>query len=371
MSQSSRYRPRILIGRGAMGEVWLGTLEGPEGFRRAVVMKRARADQPEGRQALIDEAHVASVVSHPNVVHVHELVKTQDGLVLAMEYLTGLSVRALLHRLSLDDVRMPSAIAARIAADAARGLHAAHIAADLSGAPVAIVHRDVSPENLVTTEAGVTKVLDFGIARSRLRAATVVPTVKGKLAYLSPEQARGEPLDARSDAFALGSVLHELLGGVAPFRREDALATVDAIVSAVVPPLPSEVPAALVSVVQRLLARRRDDRPRDLSEAADELEAIAGREGRHRDVTLFLRAEASDALRLGHERLRALASPDTEPVDPVVTRITHLHPLAGTMASLDPDSAGWDDDEVTSVDEITSAFAQARSRTVDRGQETA
>ena len=86
----SRYRPRFLIGRGAMGEIWLGTLEGPEGFRRPVVVKRARDDEAEARAALVAEAHVASVVAHPNVVHVHELVKTADGLVLAMEYLSGL-----------------------------------------------------------------------------------------------------------------------------------------------------------------------------------------------------------------------------------------------------------------------------------------
>ncbi len=363
MSQSSRYHPKILIGRGAMGEVWLGTLEGPEGFRRAVVMKRARADQPEGRQALIDEAHVASVVSHPNVVHIHELVKTQDGLVLAMEHLTGLSVRALLRRLSADGARIPPAIAARIALDAARGLHAAHVAVDLSGEPVSIVHRDVSPENLVTTEAGITKVLDFGIARSRLRAATGASIVKGKLAYLSPEQARGEPLDARSDAFALGSVLFELLSSTAPFRREDPSATIEAIASGLVPPLPSDVPTALTSVVRRLLARRREDRPRDLGETADELEAIAGREGRHRDVMLFLRAEAGDVLRMGRERLRALATPATEPLAAIATRVTHLHPLAGTMESLDPDSTGTDLDlDVTRLDEITTALALTRRK---------
>lgn len=365
MSQASRYRPRILIGRGGMGEVWLGTLEGPEGFRRAVVMKRARADQPEGRQALIDEAHVASVVSHHNVVHIHELVKTQDGLVLAMEYLTGLSVRALLRRLALDDVRVPPAIAARIAADAARGLHAAHVAVDLAGTPLAIVHRDVSPENLVTTEAGITKVLDFGIARSRLRTATVAPTVKGKLAYLSPEQVRGESLDARSDAFALGSVLYELLAGVAPFRHEDALSTVEAITAAIVPGLPDEVPTALASVLRRLLARRREDRPRTLAETADELEAIAGREGRHGDVALFLRAEAADALRLGHERLHALAPAEPDALATVVTRVTVLHPLAGTMASLDPDAGDTDlDMEETTLDELTNALALTRRKPV-------
>ncbi len=347
-----------------MGEIWLGTLEGPEGFRRAVVVKRARDDEAEARAALVAEAHVASVVAHPNVVHVHELVKTADGLVLAMEYLSGLSVRALLNRLRLEGVSVPWPIAARIASDAARGLHAAHAATSLSGEPMGIVHRDLSPDNLVTTEPGLTKVLDFGIARSRFRPPTVVPTVKGKLAYLSPEQARGEPLDARSDAFALGSVLVELLLGVAPFRRSEPVQTVEAVLAAIVPVLPEGVPPALTSVARRLLARERDDRPGELGSVADELDAIAGPHGRHRDVALFLRAEAGDVLAASRERLHALGSADTEPHAAIPTRVTTLHALAGTMAALDPtdEATAPDADELTEIDGVATALLLTKKK---------
>jgi serine/threonine-protein kinase len=329
----ARITPRHLLATGAMGEVWLGLVEGPEGFRRAVVLKRARDEDEDARRALVEEARLSAALTHPNLVHVHELAPSPQGLVLVMEHLLGASLRTLVGHLAAEGATVPWPIAARIVADVARGLDAAHRALGPDGAPLGVVHRDVSPENLVTTEAGHTKVLDFGIARSRMRELTRLPTLKGKYPYLSPEQARGEPLDPRSDAFALGAVLVELLVGYPPFARASTEATLQAVLTEDPPPL-GEAPAVIGDLARRLLAKRREHRAADLGAVADVLETLATPAGgRHRDVALFLEAEIGPLLTAQRARLRALFEP--APLDGEPTRVAELAPEQGTMAAID------------------------------------
>lgn len=280
-----------------MAEVHLGVLLGAAGFRRPIVLKRvssAAPDREAARRALVREALVASALNHPHVIHVYELLDTPDGLALAMEYLPGVSAGALLGAAG-GALAWP--IAARIAADVARGLHHAHHARGSDGAPLGIVHRDVSPANVLITEDGITKLVDFGIARSSLRAETITTMVRGTAAYVSPEQARGGTLDARSDVFSLGVLLHELLSGVHPFDRGSPAETMQAIAGAAEPPLSEDVPSIVRETVTRMLHKDAALRSLGAGEVADRLEgAAAARGGTHRDVATFLRAELGPQL---------------------------------------------------------------------------
>src|SRR5690349_307973 len=162
MTAVARIRPLVLLATGGMAEIWLARLEGAEQFQRPLVVKRAYPT-PDARSALIDEATLLSHLPHPNLVHAYALVEDSDGLLLAMEHLSGTSLRALLDHLRRDDLLLPPSLSARIVADAARGLDYAHRATLPNGTPLSVVHGDISPENLVVTEIGLTKVIDFGV----------------------------------------------------------------------------------------------------------------------------------------------------------------------------------------------------------------
>jgi len=350
----SRYLTLVPLGAGGMSELSLGVLLGAAGYRRPVVLKRARAEDTDAtraaRRALVSEAHVAATLNHPNVIHVYELTEGPDGLTLAMEYLPGVSLQALLAHLANEGTPPPAPIVARIGADVARGLAHAHAARGPDGRELAIVHRDVSPKNLLVTESGITKVVDFGIARSTLREETALGSVKGTAGYLSPEQARGAAIDWRSDVFSLGIVLHEMLSLVHPFLRKSAEATMSAIATEPPAALGESVPAPLRALTRRMLANDSAHRQIAMNEVADELEALAtGRGGGHRDVAALLAAELGPQLAARRERVSQLLAgataraPDTvlgghtatlvlleQVLDQVVVSISEEHrPLAG------------------------------------------
>lgn len=327
MVSASRYEPVTLIGRGAASEVWLGVLEGAAGFRKPVVLKRAcvgvNEDLAEAQRALVAEAHLAAALSHSNIVHVYELVDLPEGVMLAMEHLSGMSVRAIVTGLQATGGTVPWPIAARVVADAARGLAYAHAARNPAGQPLEIVHRDVSPDNIVVTEEGVAKVVDFGIARSALVDTVAGLVVKGDLGYLSPEQARGEPLDWRSDVFSLGVVLHELFTGAALFEKALPGATVEAVLAAPIPPVGEAVPVVARDVLRRMLVRDRRNRRLAMAELADTLESVAAPEGgTHRGVATFLRAEFGDRLAQRRARLAELLERPTILAGPVDDELT-------------------------------------------------
>jgi len=294
-----RYKLLMPLGAGAMGEVFFGVLHGVAGYRRPVVLKRARPSESGARAALIGEARVASALNHPNVVHVYELCDGPDGLVLAMEYLPGVSLRSLTDRTQALDSTIPWAIGCRIVADAARGLHHAHRARGPDGAPLAIVHRDVNPGNLLVSEEGLTKVVDFGIARSTLRSMSGL--VRGTLGYLSPEQASGAAVDAGSDVFSLGVVLHELLKGERLFPGATVLESVTSIMKDPIPDLHRRVPGPVADIVARMLVRPVERRSIQMEEVAEGLEAVCTPQGgAHRDVAALLRAVCG--VQLEHRR---------------------------------------------------------------------
>ena len=283
------YRIVKHLSEGGMGEVLLGLKEGAQGFEKQVAIKILRSEhhnRDDVKQLFFSEARLAARLSHPHVCQVFDFGEEQGLYYIVMEFVDGISVRNLGHDHRRHSQRLPPELAGRIVADAARGLHQAHTLRDDAGTPLNVVHRDVSPANLMVTWDGCTKVLDFGIAKSRERAtATQHGVVRGKPAYMSPEQARGDIIDLRSDLFALGTVLLELLTNNNPFQRESVLATMAAIADEPLPPLTGatlSVPEVFARVVQRALARERNDRfasadsmARALEQAIDQLDRPA------------------------------------------------------------------------------------------------
>ncbi len=195
-----------------MAEIFLAASRGPEGFEKEVVIKRIRsalADDPSFVQMFIAEARVASKLNHPNIVHIFDFDQHGDSYYLAMEYVRGKSLAEVQRRTRERQAQLPPVLAAQIALEVARGLAYAHRMTD-HGQPLNLVHRDVTPHNILISYDGSVKLTDFGIAKAGNRATTA-GMLKGKFAYMSPEQSRGEPVDARTDIFALGITLWELL----------------------------------------------------------------------------------------------------------------------------------------------------------------
>ena len=271
-----RYEILGALARGGMAEVYLARQTGLDGFEKLVAVKciaRRRADDEYFVAMFLDEARTAGDLRHPHVVQTYEVGVDGDLYFIAMEFLHGASVARLAAHGAL-----PFDVAVHIAREAALGLHHAHTKTDLQGQALGIVHRDVSPQNLMVTVDGVTKVLDFGIALAQTRSVeTSTGALKGKYPYMSPEQVNGQPLDGRSDLFALGAILWEMCAGRSLFARGNEALTLDAVRACRVPALSSVVahaPRALDDVLEGLLRANREDRPKDGAELAARLERV-------------------------------------------------------------------------------------------------
>ncbi len=264
------------LGVGGMAEVFLAKKRGAENTFKLLVLKRvlpAYGTSARFRAMFAEEANLATRLNHPNIVQVYEFQDyAEEGQLLSMEYVEGPDLGKLTSGARVKGTRIPPWIAAYIIAEAAKGLHYAHEKKDERGEPLAIVHRDVSPQNILLSYEGAVKIADFGVATANL-FRDEVGVLKGKFGYMSPEQARGERVDRRSDIYALGVILHEILSGrpLHPGLTGDALLA--AVRSGVVQP-PStyvqDVPAELETVAMRALAPRREERyqsARDLAGA--------------------------------------------------------------------------------------------------------
>ncbi|HEY3449895.1 MAG TPA: protein kinase [Myxococcales bacterium] len=222
MQTASRYELLDRIAIGGMAELFRARIVGEQGFSKVVAIKRILpqyAGDEHFVRMLIDEARTASHLSHPNIAEVHELRRDgEGGLFIALEYVSGPSLAGLLGKLATAGRRMPEACALDIAVHLLQALDHAHSMTDPAGRPLGVVHRDVSPDNVLVTREGTVKLTDFGVAKARGRLTqTQQGTIKGKLAYMSPEQVRGLAIDARSDQFAAGLVLWEALTGRAHY----------------------------------------------------------------------------------------------------------------------------------------------------------
>ncbi|MCI0571878.1 MAG: protein kinase [Myxococcaceae bacterium] len=270
-SHPEGYRLLGLLSSGGMGEVYLARREGPAGFSKLVVVKRILRHLSRDASAVelfVREARVAALLSHPNLVQIFELGQHGEDYFIAMEYIRGRTVRAVLERLQARGQQVPPAVAAALATQALRGLHYAHTFCDEQGTPLGVVHRDVSPENLLVAFDGHVKLVDFGIAQAQLDAAGQGPDgVRGKRAYMAPEQQRAGAVDGRADLYALGAVLHELLTGSppAPHGAPDGLeaAGVPALLAGVVRTALSQEPAQRFPSARAMLSAVEAARPVD------------------------------------------------------------------------------------------------------------
>jgi len=272
-----KYLVRRKLAEGGMAELYLCSSQGPEGFEKEVVIKRIRpflSTDPEFVRMFIAEALLASRLNHPNLVQIFDFDKQGDSYYLAMEHVRGHSLSEVRKRCKARMVPFPPILVAHIGAEVARGLQHAHRLTE-NGSPLGLVHRDVTPHNVLLSFNGEVKLTDFGIAKASDKL-TSPGRLKGKLAYMSPEQSRGEKVDARTDVFALGIVLWEMLTGGRLFEGDSDMAVLQAVRGSVIPPVARvnpDVPPDLDSVVMKALARK----PELRHQTARELELGLGR----------------------------------------------------------------------------------------------
>ena len=262
-----RYTLLGKLARGGMAELFLAKSEGIEGFEKVVVLKRilpSFAEDEEFIELFLSEARLAAQLDHANIVHVHDIGREGANFFFTMEYLHGHDVRRLLNEARSRDHQLPLPFVLTIVAGAAAGLHHAHQQVDFRGRPLGIVHRDVSPSNIIVTDSGNVKVVDFGIAKAAaLSRASRASSLKGKVAYMSPEQCKGGTVDRRSDVFALGLVMQEMLTNRPVFGHLTHVEALHAVASGKVVPVEEhwpECPEDLRAILGRALQPDPDER---------------------------------------------------------------------------------------------------------------
>jgi eukaryotic-like serine/threonine-protein kinase len=302
-----RYELLCPLAYGGMAAVWLARNRGHRLMERLVVVKTILpqfASQEHFQTMFLDEARVAAAIDHPNVARTLDVGEKDDLLYLVMEWIDGESLSRLHRAVEKNGAKLPAGVILRIVADACAGLHAAHELRDASGALLNVVHRDVSPQNVLVSTTGVAKLIDFGVAKARDRASegTTAGELKGKIRYMSPEQALGRDVDRRADIWSLGAMLYEMFARVAPYDGPNEVATLHLLTSGEPPPpLPPHVPREVAAVVERSLAH---DRDRRFSTAAEMQRAL---EGAMLDIGAATTPAQVASLLEGHLKERAIA----------------------------------------------------------------
>lgn len=338
---STLVRPRPLgrytllqrLATGGMAEVYLAKAVGAAGFQKIVAVKRLRRlDEPGTApgSSLSEEAKLSVALTHPNIVQTFDLGRADGTEFLVMEHVEGYDAQHVLDALRLDDAHFPIDLAAYVIAQVCRGLDYAHRRTDDAGRPAGIIHRDVSPQNILLSFAGDVKIADFGIAQTNARRSDPEGhVIKGKYFYMSPEQTRAARLDARSDVFSVGVVLWELLCGRRLYDAPDVHSLLGRIRRAEVPSpsvLRSGVPAALDMIVARATRRRPEERFQSAGAMADALDDYL--DGRPP-------VRASDAIR---ELLGQLPAPTGASAPPPSTRLPQTRDRVVTRAAFGPES---------------------------------
>lgn len=312
--KSQRYQPLVRLAAGGMATVFVGAAYGSLGFRQLVAIKRPHVhllEDPDYRQELIAEARLASMLRHANVVDVRDIDAQDKSVQLIMDYVEGASVSDLVVALAARDTRLPVPITIRIVLDTLAGLQAAHELRDERGQPVQLVHRDVSPQNVLVGLDGVSRVTDFGIAKFAQSDAksTTGDALKGKIAYMAPEYVKGEGIDRRVDVFATGVLLWEMLAGRRLFRGEHDADTLRKLLYDSPASLASEVvPAALDAVLHMALAKDPERRFQTAEAMASALESVMVAERLYaapRVVAAEVASVCGDALALRRAKVQA------------------------------------------------------------------
>lgn len=300
-----RYELLCPIAEGGMASVWVARQRGKHGFEKLVAIKTILpkfAADVRFQEMFLDEARIASRIEHANVAQIFDLGEENEILYLAMEYVEGDALSKLNRACQRKGMKIPTGVLLRVLSDTCAGLHEAHEMKDASGRPLEIVHRDVSPHNILVSTKGTAKLIDFGIAtaRSRAGAETSSGVLKGKIQYMAPEQALGQRLDRRADIWAVGAILYTLLAGKPPFEGENPLATLHLLGSGRPPmPLPSSVHPAISTIVRRALSFAADHRyptASDLRDAIERAMVAAQCSTTSSEVAAFAAAHLSDRI---------------------------------------------------------------------------
>jgi serine/threonine-protein kinase len=325
-----------------MGDVWLARASGPAGFEKLVVLKTIRPSQQgdaDATEMFLREGTLAAMLSHPNCVQVFELGEEDGTYFIAMEYIDGLSLSRVLRRARERGRPVPIGIAVRIAMDACSGLDYAHALKDRSGTPLGLIHRDISPDNLLVSFTGATKLVDFGIAKAAsglIGEKTSTGVIKGKPGYMAPEYLRGEAFDLRVDLFALGIVLYYALVGARPFTGDNEAQIVTSVLGYREPPSAraarDDIPPALDDVLRKVLASEPGKRHATARELRSALAAAMPNVADGDAVATYL-AEAwpeDDPDRQAVRQLMAGEARDSSPALPPLRSVTR--PEAPTRA---------------------------------------
>ena len=309
------------ISSGGMADVYRARSTGAGGFRKNIAIKQIRPSLGRDKKFVnmfIEEARLMAKLSHGNIAQVFDFGVIQGRYYLAMELVDGFDLASIYERLSSIRERIPVAIAIHIAAEVCQGLHYAHTKADEGGTPLAIVHRDVSPQNILVSFDGAVKLIDFGIAKVRQRATeTTQGKIKGKSGYMSPEQVRGVPIDQRSDLFGVGTVLHEMLTGKPLFYVGAAAATMRRVLHALIEAPSAEnsrVSVELDAIVLRALERPLEARFQSAESfytALMQYARVSNQALMQRDISRWMRSNFSlstDDLKKGHRVDREAAT---------------------------------------------------------------
>ncbi|MBA3818023.1 MAG: serine/threonine protein kinase, partial [Deltaproteobacteria bacterium] len=314
-----KYEILALLALGGTAEIYLARIGGAAGFEKYVVVKCLHdhlADDPEFVRMFLDEARLAACLDHSNIVQTMELGEHENRYFMVMEFLAGLSLAMVVRRAGerLPGGRIPVHLVLNMIAQSCAGLHYAHERQN-NGKPLNIVHRDISPQNLVISFEGVVKVVDFGIAKAELRETkTRAGTIKGKFAYMSPEQCVATNVDRRTDVFALGIIAHELLTGRRLFKRGSPYETYQAVIECDVEP-PSrqniEIDPAIDPIIMKAVAKAKEDRYPTAEAFGDALAGYLHQRGKGSgagDVSRFFEASFAQELDEHGARMRELIS---------------------------------------------------------------
>jgi eukaryotic-like serine/threonine-protein kinase len=361
-----RYQIIGRLATGGMAEVYLALSGDLPGFRTLVVVKRILPHLASNAQFIrmfLDEARLAALLDHPNIVRIVEVGHDGEDYFLVMELVQGKPLSAVLRKAAREHKPPSPALTAYLISQAASGLSYAHTLTDGEGRPLGVVHRDVSPQNVLISFEGAVKMIDFGVARAFGRVAHTSPGgLKGKIDYMSPEQASAEEVDHRADVFALGVVLWEALTGRRLFRRETELATMRAIVDDPIPH-PSEIaptiPIELDQIVMRALRKRKDARYATANEMAVALEKFAFSNAGFSPMQAASYTKSLFAAEYLQWRKTATAALDLEVEKPRAADedVNAEPPTAGPTMALRPGVA-WSDGR----SEARSAVGRSRSR---------
>ena len=340
-----KYRFIARIGSGGMAEVFLAVQEGPARFRKLMAVKVLRsqyAEQVEGREMFLNEARLASRLSHPNIVSVVEVGADDSDLFIAMEYLKGQSLAHVLSRArGLRATPDSEVVLLRVLSDALAGVHDAHETQDFDGTPLRLVHRDLTPQNIFVTYEGTVKVLDFGIAKALANTMeTRAGMIKGKIPFLAPEQLSTEtPIDRRVDIYSMGCCLWQIIAGRHPFKGMTDVETIATIASRGAPPIRSavaDVPDELERICSKATAFKPNDRYADAAEFQADLDKYIhtlGDAGTRRVGKFVSGLFAEESAKAQQVIEAALSHPFDASAQMPAFSISGPHPSAGSYVS--------------------------------------